>query len=512
MPLIIGRFFIYKTNQLENYLINGLITTLYRRNSSLMSIPLTKLNVWAKYFFVLILLFNISGSYAQKQKIDSLHKLLATTRADTSKVILMWQLADAVSMYQPDTALKMAQEALYLAKHIKYTEGESRSLGITAEIFRKIGNYPKALDFNLRKLKLEENRQNYYNLASVLMNIGIVYIFQEDYYKGLKYYFQADSVINTYNIEPFKYHIALNVGDAYYRLNMFDSSYNYFNKSLQIARQLADGDFIGTSMTGLGHCYLKENDYPFALLNYQTALKYLSAANDDDIFCEAALGLSRLLKKMNNTDSAIHYADLSLQIAKKDGFLSHELDATELLVGYYKEARNVDSAFSYMEHVYRLNDSINSRDKIKEIQIISSNEQLRQVEREVEKRTALEERSQQLQLLFIGIFIPIFFVFTIILSRIKIPVRAVKGLGIISLLFFFEYLTLLLHPYVVEITHHTPVLEILIFVVIAAILIPAHHRMEHWLIEKLMNNASKVQARKMKLVKVVPDEISGNTE
>ncbi|MFT3748473.1 MAG: tetratricopeptide repeat protein [Agriterribacter sp.] len=475
-----------------------------------MVIPFTKLHSPVRYILTFTLLCGICNAYAQKQKADSLEKLLPMAVTDTTKVILMWQLADAVSMYQPDTALKTVQQALFLAKRIKYTEGESRSLGITAEIFRKIGNYPKALDFNLRKLKLEETRRNQYNLASVLMNIGIVYVFQEEYRQGLKYYFQADSVITNYNIEPFKYHIALNVGDAYYRLKMSDSAYIYFNKSLQIARQLGDGDFIGTSMTGLAHCYLGEDDYPFALLNYQTALKYLSAANDDDIFCEAALGLSKLYRKMNKMDSAIKYANISLYVAKKDGFLTHELDATELLVDYYKEARNIDSAFTYMQHVYRLNDAINSRDKIKEVQIISSNEQLRQAEREEEKRIALKERSQQLQLLFIGIFIPIFFALTIILSRIQMPIRVIKGLGIVSLLFFFEYLTLLLHPYVLEITHHTPVLEILIFVVIAAILIPAHHRMEHWLIGKLIDNRSKVHSRKLKLLKVPQENITGS--
>lgn len=58
-------------------------------------------------------------------------------------------------------------------------------------------------------------------------------------------------------------------------------------------------------------------------------------------------------------------------------------------------------------------------------------------------------------------------------------------MGILSLLILFEYLTLLLHPVVAEFTHHTPILELLIFVCIAAILIPAHHRIEHWLIHKL---------------------------
>ena len=54
------------------------------------------------------------------------------------------------------------------------------------------------------------------------------------------------------------------------------------------------------------------------------------------------------------------------------------------------------------------------------------------------------------------------------------------------MLFLFEYLTLLLHPVVQHITHHSPVFEILIFVAIAGLLIPLHHRLEHWMIEKLV--------------------------
>jgi len=67
-------------------------------------------------------------------------------------------------------------------------------------------------------------------------------------------------------------------------------------------------------------------------------------------------------------------------------------------------------------------------------------------------------------------------------------IRVVKILGILSLLFLFEYLTLLLHPFVTQMTNHKPIYELLVYVSIAGILIPIHHRIEHWLIEKLVHN------------------------
>ncbi len=141
-----------------------------------------------------------------------------------------------------------------------------------------------------------------------------------------------------------------------------------------------------------------------------------------------------------------------------------------------------------MSYVRGLNDSVNSKSKIRESQVISSNEQYRQLEMEEIRRREKAERFQQLQMLLIAIFIPGFFLLTLLLSRINVPIKFIRLLGVISLLFLFEYLTLLLHPTVAKLTHHTPVYEILIFVVIAAILIPMHHRLEHWLIHKLTHH------------------------
>ncbi len=441
-------------------------------------------------FFLLICCF--SASKAQNQKMaDSLAGLLRTAKQDTSKVNYMWKMADYLYSYNPDSAIRIAQKALFLAQHIKYEEGESRSMGLMANGFLAIGNYPRALEFYLKKLKLEEKRSNPYNLASATMNIGIVYVYQEEYNRALYYFRRADSIITANNIPDINYNIKLNLGDVYDRQKMNDSAFLYFGAALAIARQMNDGDFIGTAMIGLGHSNLKASNLSLSASYYKEAIPYLKAAGDEDLLCEATLGLAKLYKALNNPDSATWYAQSYLALARKDGFQSRQLDASNFLTEMYTGMQVRDSAFAYLLATQALGDSINSREKIRDSQILSINEQLRQDELAETARRAKEERSQQLQLLFIGIFIPALFLFTLLLSRGKVHVRIIKFSGIISLLILFEYLTLLLHPIVVSITHHTPLLELLIFVAIASLLIPAHHRIEHWLIEKLTLSGSE---------------------
>jgi hypothetical protein len=400
----------------------------------------------------------------------------------------MWQLANATKNFDPQKALTISRQSLFLAEKIKYIEGQSKSLSSLASTFLIIGNYPRALEYYFKKLKLEENRHNPDNLAGVLMNIGAVYVYQEEYPNALSYYYKSDSIIRTRKIGDLEYYSLQNLGDVYDRLNISDSSYIYFTKALSVAQKLHDNDFIGASVTGLGHSYQKKGNYSLSLASYQSAISYLTAANNDDLLCEATLGLANLYQKLNEPDSAEYYARLSLNIAQKDNFLSRDLESARFLTTHFKELNSIDSAFVYLNYVQVLNDSINSKSRIREIQVMSSNEQLRQIEIEENKKLAQEARSQELQLLLIGIFIPTFFLLTLLLSRIKMDVRFVKILGVISLLFLFEYLTLLLHPYVSRITHHIPIYELLVYVSIAGVLIPIHHRIEHWMIDKLVHN------------------------
>ncbi len=452
-------------------------------------------------YIALILFFIVPACLpAQKQKADSLENLLTAEKTDTGKVKLMWQLAGVINVNDPERALLLSQQALVLATNIKYNEGQSKALGAMAYTFNIMGNYPKALELNLRRLKLEEKVNNPRNLAMTLLNIGIVYRYQEEYSEALKYYYRSDSVIRQNNIEEVKYYIYMNLGDVYDKLNNIDSSFSYFNKSLILSNNLKNDDYIGNSMTGLGHTYFKQGNAPFSLLYYRTAISYLEKTGNTDVLCEAMLGLAELYEQqLHKNDSAVFYASRALQIAEKAAILPKQLEAADFLSGHYKGIQNIDSAYLYLSMVQQLNDSINSKAKIRELQVISSNEKLRQQEIEENKKIARRERKQQLQYLFIGIFIPGFFLLTLLLSRIRIHTRFIKVMGILSLLILFEYLTLLLHPTVATLTNHTPVYEMLIFVSIAAVLIPAHHRFEQWLIEKLTHRDGSIKLRKFKL-------------
>jgi hypothetical protein len=49
------------------------------------------------------------------------------------------------------------------------------------------------------------------------------------------------------------------------------------------------------------------------------------------------------------------------------------------------------------------------------------------------------------------------------------------------------------HPFLERITHHSPVLMLLALVCIAALLVPLHHKVEHWATAKLVQKNKQIR-------------------
>ncbi len=441
-----------------------------------------------------ILFFLFSDVFSQPAKTDSIRKLLQKETKDSNRVTLLWKLAEQYQFFKPDTTIQLAQQAQLLASRIKFTEGESHSFAVMATGQYLLGNYTASLNNYMQKLKIEEKRNSVRNYASALNNIGLIYILLSDYKSALSYLYRADSAVNAVGgqaKQDLQNNILTNLGETFYRMKNLDSARQYFSKSLNIALQNHNNYSQGTAFLGLGNVYAGANDST-ALFNYRRALVLFNDIKNNDMLCETALGFANVFQKNAQNDSVLHYAMLAFNIARRDGFLSRELDAAYFLSHFYKNKKKFDSAFVYMERAVILQDSLKGQAKTREAMIISSNEQIRQAELAEQKLREKETRLQQLQILAICIFIPVFFMITVAASKRKVHKNVVRFMGVVSLLLFFEFIILLLHPLIQELVHHNKVLELLVLVFIGAGLVPLHHKLEHIVLEKLTKGKKPV--------------------
>jgi hypothetical protein len=202
--------------------------------------------------------------------------------------------------------------------------------------------------------------------------------------------------------------------------------------------------------------------------------------------------LGDLFDSTGQRDSAFYYGRLALHHAREMGSPQLLLYSTKQLSALFKESNKLDSAFIYHELAMNAKDSLTSQEKQKQVQALTFNEQLRQMEIEKQKMEAAAARKRNLELAGIAIFIPLFLLAVLLLGRKKVKSRTIEFLGILGLLFLFEFIVLLVHPYIGHWTHESPLWMLLILVAVAAILIPLHHRSETWIKKKL---ASKPEVK-----------------
>lgn len=150
----------------------------------------------------------------------------------------------------------------------------------------------------------------------------------------------------------------------------------------------------------------------------------------------------------------------------------------------------------------------NSLRTIQQNQLLTFDEELSQKEISKEILKAAEERQQNIQYALIALGIIGFIILFLLLSRtIIVNEKLISFFAILGLLVVFEFINLLIHPWLAHFTHESPVLMMLALLLIASLLIPMHHKLEHWIKEKMIEKNKAIRlATDRKAIRLLADE------
>ena len=432
-----------------------------------------------KIFFLTIIIFFSLLIQAQPNPndIDSLRLVLAKTNADTTRVELL-----RATGYK-ERNLGVLNQALMLAKKIKYINGEANCYNGIGNYFFGNSNYPKAMEYYLEGLKISEANNYAVGIAKTTGNIGAVYLTQGNYRQALNNFLAAIAITkSTKNIRSRGIQ-SYDAAKAYLYLGKTDSALTFGTQSYQLAVASNDSNALTNSLKTLGEIHQRLNNLKLAFEYYRMAIPF----SHGYLFAlpEIYVSMAELFRQTNELDSCILYAERGLQSAQEYNNGDIIFKSASLLSTLY-EKKDVNKSFNYYKIAVAGKDSMFSAEKIKQIQNLSYNEMFRQQERESDKLKAREERNHNLQYAAIAIGLITFIILFFALSRsIVVKERFIEFFGVLGLLAVFEFINLFIHPYLAGVTNHSPILMLLILIAIGALLVPLHHKLEKW-ITKIM--------------------------
>ena len=443
-----------------------------------------------KKLFFLCAIITATSAGANDKTIDSLLRIFEKAPADSHKI----KTAILISAQHSnvDHSLYWANHALSLSKKYKWRRGEGKSHDQVSAVYNRVSNYPKVMEHLLPALEISEETGDYWEAVALLRKIGRVFAKQGDYDNALVYYRRVVQVCRQNNFDERIVHFQL--GSAYDNKEQLDSALMYYQRAYEYISSKGEDRSLAGVLSHLGALHMKMNNLPLALSYGRMAVTAFDTYNINESG-SAYRHLADIFVKAGNRDSARFYAHKTLAHARRIGSPDLELEAVELLASLSDDAE----AAPYYRTALALREQLFSKEKSAEIANLNFNQRQREAEIKNEKEQLAQERKQNIQYAAIAIGLLLFVVIYLLFSHsIVAREKPVRFLGILSLLMVFEFINLVIHPYVGNLTHHSPLWMLLVMVCIAALLIPLHHRIEKWVVQRMVDRNRKIRLKAAK--------------
>jgi|ERR1700757_870364 len=382
----------------------------------------------------LISIFSVLPNYAQN--LDSLWQVYNNkSQPDTNRLKAIKSIAWSYRSNNPDTAIILAEQELQLAQATKQKVYEAGALNIIGVSYMFKSNYPKALEYYLKSLKLTEGSNNRQGLGVCYMNIGNIYNYQSNYAKATEYYFKALKITEETNDKKNTGRCYGNIGLLYYYQSDYLKAIDFQLKSFKIFEELHDKKGMGNSYINLGEVYKFKADLPKALDYFLKALKNFDEVNDKQGKGSCYVHLGELYSNLSDYKLAIKYSDWALINSKEIDDIEHERLAYENLAIAYSKTGKYKEAYENHVKFKTLTDSIFNEENSKQLGDMKTQFEVEKKEAELkiksdaeqEKLKAIaneEKKRQQVIIASVGGVLVLVIIFSLFLyKRFKITQR-----------------------------------------------------------------------------------------
>jgi hypothetical protein len=273
-----------------------------------------------------------------------------------------------------------------------------------------------------------------------------------------------------------------------------DSALYYAQISNQTAERLNNNLYKFQTLKILAGAYEEKKEPEIANVYRQKAMAVAQLFKGNLRKFEAYNAYVGYLIRADSLKEATVLANKMWSIAQQEQNQGLILGAATAKRTLYDKLNKTDSAYYYAKVEIETRKLVFDEEKLSGIQAMGLKEQLRKMDEAAKDEEVKQQRKQNIQYIFLAIGIVTFLILFFLLSRsIVVTEKWISFFGILGLLIVFEFINLLIHPFLERVTHHNPMLMLLALVALASLLIPLHHRLEKWIKEKMTDKNKKIR-------------------
>ncbi len=319
--------------------------------------------------------------HAQKPEsvlIDSMVRLLRSVGEDTNKVKLLNDIAEEYHNVEPVEGVKFGEQALALATDLDWKPGMAYANSLLGLNYQYKSDYPAALDYDYKALKIFDETKNKRGKANLLRNMASVYQYEKLYQKVVEYDEEAAKLFEQVGDQDGLSSTTSNLGIFYFSQQQYDKAIEYDLKALKICEEQKNDGSIASNLSNIGNTYMYLHDYAQSLvysframrlcdrlgLKYSYAISlgnigetYLAIAKDSAVIPTDSL-ISNA--KAQNLALAVKYLDSAITLSKDIDQPDNIIEFSQYLSDAYEQMRDYKKALEYYKQYTVLNDSVYS--------------------------------------------------------------------------------------------------------------------------------------------------------
>ena len=457
---------------------------------------------------ILFLVFAYSAGKTQNRYADSIKSVLAVTKNPVERFDLLNKIVDDIfTKGSENIDYSSCVEMVRIAQQLKSDSLLAIAYNTVGNYFLlNNGDYSNALEYFFKGIPLAERANDKRRLSSLYIDIAVVYFKLNNPDEQIKYLRKAMSNLPA-TTSPLYYFMLTQVQAytcRYFILkNNYDSAMHYVMGLNKSNRYLKSPVYNCAALGLMGLIYERTGDTAAAELHYRNAVMGADSVRYFYIKHSVKTPYIDFLLRLRKIPGALEQTRQLMKMGEEKNNADVKRTAAGFLRRIAEYTHQTDSAYFYSLMESSLKDSVFNQNNFNKIQSLAFSEQLRVLEEESKRAAEEEKRKHNIQYALLALGIITFIILFLVLSHsFSINERVIRFLIVIALLIVFEFLNLLLHPFLERVTHHKPVLMLLALVCIAALLVPLHHRMEKWAVRKLVekNKRIKLEAQKKMII------------
>lgn len=429
---------------------------------------------------------------ATPPNVDTLLPKIITEKNDSIKY---YDVLRCLSISETNPVLDMvnSEKILQIGRKNNDAVCQVPALSCLAYDYRELGNYVKSLEYSVQSHRVAERSGDYRLISFAKGILALNYLDLGDYKKAVasnKAAMEAAAKVEA-NIMSVFY--TLDMGMIYLAMNKIDSALIYTQNAYEASVATGINYWLGLTYMQLGSIHAKMKNHTLAMSYWQQALTEALRVGSPKFESIIYQEIAKYYFDLGQNDSVLLYAKKAIATVDQTAFFPLSVAPAKLISDVYLDV-NHDSAVKYLKLYTQAKDSFFNVKTMQQAQLMAFEEDARQQDAAAAKEREKHERYVNIQNILIALGIVLFIILYLLLSRrlITSP-RIIQGIGIIALLIVFEFIYMLLHPFLERLTDHSPMLMLISMVCIAAVLVPAHHRLQRWLTAMMVEKNKKLR-------------------